>query len=143
MATDLRLKEGLPEITEALVATYTECKHINHLGHKPLPSREAIVEILADFLDLLYPGFVRRQNLHMGNVEYHVGDLIDGLHDKLTQQIARTLRHEAAQNGRESVLTLLRSSSPAVAHDFEAHAQQKTVEFLRRLPPLRKVLEED
>ena len=25
MATDIRLKEALPEITEALVATYTEC----------------------------------------------------------------------------------------------------------------------
>ncbi len=30
----------------------------------------------------------------MGNVEYHVGDLIDRLHDKLTQQIGRALRHE-------------------------------------------------
>src|SRR5882672_5190828 len=90
MATDIRLKEGLPEITDALVATYTECRHINHLGHKPLPSREAVCDILADLMDIMYPGFVRRQNLHIGNVEYHVGDLIDGLHDKLTQQIART-----------------------------------------------------
>ena len=48
MATDFRLKEALPEITDALVATYTECRRINHLGHKPLPSREAIAEILAD-----------------------------------------------------------------------------------------------
>ena len=38
----------LPEITEALVATYTECSRTSHLGHKPLPSREAVVEILAD-----------------------------------------------------------------------------------------------
>ena len=45
-------------------------------------------------MDILYPGYWRRQNLHIGNVEYHVGDLIDGLHDKLTQQIARALRHE-------------------------------------------------
>src|SRR5215468_2538416 len=94
MATDIRLKETLPEITEAIVATYTECSHTNHLGHKPLPSREAIGEIVGDLLDILYPGFARRQNLHMGNVEYHVGDLVDGLHDKLTQQIARVLRHE-------------------------------------------------
>ncbi len=48
MATDIRLKEGLPEITEAIVATYTECRHTNHLGHKPLPSREAIADILSD-----------------------------------------------------------------------------------------------
>jgi serine O-acetyltransferase len=129
MATDIRLKEGLPEITEALMATYTECKHINHLGHKPLPSREAIGDILADILDILYPGYVRRQNLHIGNVEYHIGDLIDGLHDKLTQQIARALRHE--YDG---------ANGPV---DFESLAQQKAIELLRRLPRIRYVLEED
>jgi len=51
MATDIRLKEGLPEITEALVATYAECRYINHLGHKPLPSRESIVDVVADFME--------------------------------------------------------------------------------------------
>jgi serine O-acetyltransferase len=129
MATDVRLKEALPEITEAIVATYTECSHINHLGHRPLPSREAITEILADLLDILYPGFVRRQNLHMGNVEYHVGDLIDGLHDKLTQQIARTLRHDCDQD--------------TTGIDFEALAQPKAIELLKRLPDMRTVLEAD
>jgi serine O-acetyltransferase len=129
VATDIRLKEALPEITEALVATYTECSYLNHLGHRPLPSREAIVDILADLMDILYPGYTRRQNLHMGNVEYHVGDLIDGLHDKLTQQITRALRHDYAQESPHE--------------DFEALAQQKTVEFLHRLPDLRTLLEED
>ncbi|MCI0643118.1 MAG: serine acetyltransferase [Gemmataceae bacterium] len=129
MATDIRLKESLPEITEAIVATYTECRHINHLGHKPLPSREAISDILADFLDILYPGFVRRQNLHMGNVEYHVGDLVDGLHDKLTQQIARALRHEC-ENDKD-------------LPDCERVAQDKTIELLQRVPDIRNLLEDD
>src|ERR1700677_1539964 len=129
MATDIRLKEGLSEITEALVATYTECRHINHLGHKPLPNREAIVDILADLMDILYPGYVRRQNLHIGNVEYHIGDLVDGLHDKLTVQIYRALRHEC--------------DDPNVVPDLEALAQQKAVDLMRRLPQLRSVLEQD
>jgi serine O-acetyltransferase len=128
MATDIRLKEALPEITEAVVATYTECRHINHLGHCALPNRDAIVEMIDDLLDILYPGFVRRQNLHIGNVEYHVGDLIDGLHDKLTQQITRALRHD------------YRDNEPC---DFESLAQQKAVEMLRRLPELRYTLEQD
>src|SRR5437763_8900294 len=106
MATDIRLKEGLPEITEAIVATYTECSRTSHLGHKPLPSREAIVGILEDLLDILYPGYWRRQNLHIGNVEYHVGDLIDGLHDKLTVQIARALRHEQDCTSAETSVPL-------------------------------------
>ncbi|HZZ82537.1 MAG TPA: serine acetyltransferase [Gemmataceae bacterium] len=129
MATDLRLKEGLHEITEAIVATYTECNHINHLGHRPLPSRDAVIDILADLTEILFPGFGRRQNLHMGNVEYHVGDLIDGLHDKLTQQIARSMRHDC--------------DPTAPVLDFEALAQQKTIELLTKLPDLRYTLQQD
>jgi serine O-acetyltransferase len=139
MATDIRLKEALPEITEALVGTYTECSRINHLGHKPLPSREAIVDSLTDMLDVLYPGYGRRQNLYIGNVEYHVGAMIDGLHDKLTQQISRALRHEDDVAGRCNVSE--GKESPTV--DFEVMAQQKTVELLQRLAYLRNKLELD
>src|SRR5437763_11286284 len=129
MATDIRLKETLPEITESIVATYAEQPRTIHLGHKALPSRESISDILCDLLDILYPGYWRRQNLHMGNVEYHVGDVIDGLHDKMTQQIARVLRHDCEQS--EEGL------------DFERLAQQKTVDFLKQLPELRYTLERD
>jgi serine O-acetyltransferase len=129
MATDIRLKESLPEITEALVATYTECGIASHLGHKPLPSKEAVVEIVADILDILFPGYGRRQNLHIGNVEYHVGELVDRLHDRLTQQIARVLRHDFCIDTPEL--------------DFEGLAQLKAVELLRRLPELRVTLQQD
>jgi serine O-acetyltransferase len=129
MATDLRLKESLRDITDEIVATYLQCKHINHLGHCALPNRESVSEILADLTEILFPGFARRQNLHMGNVEYHVGDLIDGLHDKLTQQIMRAMRHDCDAN-----------TAPI---DFEALAQQKTIQLLSKLPELRFVLEED
>lgn len=133
MATDIRLKEALPDITEAVVATYTECSRTSHLGHKALPSREAVIDILEDFLDILYPGIWRRQNLHIGNVEYHVGDLIDGLHDKLMVQVMRALRHEHD--------CLPPDQRPLL--DLEALAQQKAIELLRRIPDIRAVLEQD
>ena len=41
-------------------------------------------------------GFGRRQHLHIGNVEYFVGSLVDALHDKLTEQIARALAESVA-----------------------------------------------
>lgn len=133
MATDIRLKEALPEIVEAVVATYAECSRTSHLGHKPLPSREAVVDVLNDFLDILYPGIWRRQNLHIGNVEYHVGNLIDGLHDKLMQLVFRAVRHEydcLPAEGRPML-------------DLEALAQQKAIDLLRRLPDIRALLEQD
>ncbi|HEX8201868.1 MAG TPA: serine O-acetyltransferase EpsC [Isosphaeraceae bacterium] len=129
MATDLRLKESLPELTERIVATYEECGGVNHLGHSPLPSYKEVTDILLDLREILYPGYGRRQNLHMGNVSYHVGDLIDGLHDRLTQQITRALRHDCKARELET--------------DFEAEAQLIAIRLLESLPALRQTLAED
>src|SRR5215510_10669800 len=38
MASDLRLKEQLPELTKRIVETYSEVASISHLGHCPLPN---------------------------------------------------------------------------------------------------------
>jgi serine O-acetyltransferase len=129
MATDLRLKESLPAITERIVETYEECGGMNHLGHSPLPSYRELVEILADFREILYPGYGRRQNLHMGNVGYHVGDLVDGLHDRLTQQVARALRHDCKARDLET--------------DFDAEVQLVAIRLLESIPDLRRMLAED
>jgi serine O-acetyltransferase len=89
--------------------------------------------MLADLLDILFPGYFRRQNLHIANVEYYVGDLIDGLHDKMIVQITRALRHEMENQ-----------ASPEISkHDLEAIAQQRTLDFLKKLPEIRMVLEHD
>jgi serine O-acetyltransferase len=65
----------------------------------------------------------------MGNVGYHVGDLIDSLHDRLTQQITRALRHDCKARDLET--------------DFEAEAQQTAIRFLDGIPELRRTLAED
>ncbi len=129
MATDIRLKESLPALTERIVDTYEECGAIHHLGHSPLPSYAEVVEILKDLREILFPGYGRRQNLHMGNVAYHVGDLIDSLHDRLTQQIARAMRHDCKARDLET--------------DFEAEAQLAAVRLLELLPDLRRLLADD
>jgi serine O-acetyltransferase len=99
MATDVRIKEQLPELTRRIVETYQDVPTIHYLGHCPLPNYETIVSACEDLKEILYPGYRRRENLHLGNVTYHVGDLIDGLHDKLTTQIGRALRHSVAASG--------------------------------------------
>lgn len=135
MASDLRRKEQLPELTDRIVETYTTVGTINHLGHSPLPRLEVIVSVMEDLKDIIYPGYRRREGLHIGNVTYHVGDLIDGLHDKLTTQIARALHHEervseGSASGNEKI-------------DYEEKGQQIAIEFLERLPELRQLLATD
>ena len=132
MATDFRLKDQLPELTKRIVATYDQIGTINHLDHCPLPKYDEIIAAVNDLLEILYPGFRQREGLHRGNVEFYVGDLIDRLHDRLTVQMGRALRHEAGA-----------TSDCETVEDFEALGQAKTLLFLDRLPELRRTLATD
>jgi serine O-acetyltransferase len=136
MASDFRRKEQLPKLTEQIVQSYTNIGTINHLGHCPLPSYDVIVSAMEDLKEILYPGYRRREGLHVGNITYHVGHLVDVLHDKLTTQIARALRHEdrvqkkAGPCGDDDI-------------DYEAMGQAMTIDFLNRIPKLRSTLAMD
>ncbi|MCE9544094.1 MAG: serine acetyltransferase [Planctomycetia bacterium] len=132
MASDLRRKEQLPALTAQIVETYSTVPAISHLGHCPLPNYDIIIGCCEDLKEIIYPGYRRREGLHLGNVTYHVGDLIDSLHDKLTQQIARALRHEAG-------VTLDCQEKT----DHEAKAQAMAITFLERLPDIRRALAMD
>jgi serine O-acetyltransferase len=130
MATDVRLKEQLPELTDRIVSTYAETGSIHHLGHCPVPNYDAIIAITDDLREVLYPGYRRRDRLHLGNITYYVGDLLDSLHDRLSDQIARALRHDAREDGDQLPNRF----------DFEAEGQARTIAFLEQLPTLRKIL---
>ena len=131
MSTDSRVKETeLHAVIAQLVESYSACGRLHHLAHEPLPSREAVAEIVADLTELLYPGFGRRQDLNAGNIGYHVGGLVDGLHRKLALQIGRALRHE-------------NPCEEAADPETDADADAKAVELLRRLPEIRRTLEAD
>ena len=132
MASDFRLKDQLPELTDRLVKTYDELGSINHLDHCPLPSYKEIIAAVGDMTEILFPGYRRREGLHRGNIEFYVGDLIDQLHDRFTTQIGRALRHEAGA-----------TSDCTDEHDYEALGQAKTLQFLDQLPELRQVLATD
>ena len=135
MASDFRLKEQLPAVTDEIVRSYTNIGKINHLGHCPLPQYEVIIDALEDLKEIIYPGYRRRERLHIGNITYHVGDLIDGLHDCLTEQIARALRHEDRVAGE--------GGECGGEEDYEAKGQLIAIDFLSRIPKLREMLAMD
>lgn len=136
MAIDLRHKDVLPQLTASIVESYRNGGKTSHLGHCPLPSFGAVIDIVEDLKEVIFPGYRRRQNLHLANVIYHVGDLIDKLHDALSQQIARALRHE--HDLRNNV-----SCGAGSAISFEEAGQARAIEFLQRLPRLRELLASD
>jgi serine O-acetyltransferase len=136
MATDVSRKSELPELTTQIVETYKSIGKINHLGHCPLPNLATVIDVVEDLKEVIFPGYRRRQNLHMGNVAYHVGDLVDSLHDALTEQFARALRHE--HDVRNNV-----SCGAGSDVDFEALGEMKAMQFLATIPRVREFLASD
>lgn len=67
---------------------------------------------------------------------YFVGDLVDGLHDKLTQQIARALRYDYD-------MTEHADCDRQTLEDFEAAGQEHAITFLESLPEVRSLLATD
>jgi serine O-acetyltransferase len=137
MATDFRLKDQLPSLTAQIVRTYDEVGKINHLGHCPLPNYDEIITATGDLIEIIYPGYRKREGLHRGNVGFYVGELVDRLHDRLTTQIGRALRHEAGASDPANV------NDCESVQDFEALGQAKTLLFLERIPELRARLATD
>ena len=121
--------DPLPLLTAKLVETYAVGGTASYLGQHPLPSRDAIRGLLDDLFELMYPGYGKRQNLHLGNITYHVGDLLDSLTERIARQMARALRHDP--------------QCPAASEDVDHIARQKAQQFLDRLPAIRTALKHD
>jgi serine O-acetyltransferase len=142
MATDFRLKDQLPKLTERIVRTYDDVGTINHLGHCPLPNYEEIIAATNELKEILYPGYRKREGLHRGNVGFYVGELVDRLHDRLTTQIGRALRHEATVIDPKGLNPKDLDACDS-DQDYEALGQAKTLLFLERIPELRARLATD
>lgn len=134
------LKEAnLPDVTRKLVETCSEFHSIQNLGPCPMPTYEVVVEILNDLSEALYPGFGTRNNLHLGNITYFIGEILDRVFDKLAVQITLSLCHEGNCSSGDCVGGCdLSQRSEAVRE-----GQDKAMAFLARLPEIRKILETD
>lgn len=137
MSIQKKFKSELPAITEALVGSYALHPNSCHLGYRPLPSREVLTELTWGLLELLFPGFHKRQQLNQENVVFFVGDLLDKLHDDLARQIARALLHERDKGLAGGC------AGPDGEGDCLREGLEKSLAFLSRLPHLRQILEED
>jgi serine O-acetyltransferase len=95
-----------------------------------------VIAALEDFREILFPGYRRREGLHLDNVGYYIGDLIDGLYDTLSRQVFRALQHEDRVQAREP-------DSPEADVDQEARAEEIILQLLRAIPGLRRILATD
>jgi serine O-acetyltransferase len=122
--------EQIDSLVTTVVSSYTAESHIIPVDSAALPNRDTIIEILHLFRELLFPGYFGKQNIINTAIEYHIGDLLINLHDKLHEQICSVLKHQGMENDVQ--LT-----------SIEDQADEIINQFFEKIPQLRNVLATD
>jgi serine O-acetyltransferase len=81
----------LDRLTAAVLRSYRSDRRTQRIGSAFLPSREAIVQIIAELRQLVFPGFTGGSAITGENARYHVGELLVRLDRHLTEQIHHCL----------------------------------------------------
>ncbi len=128
-------KQRLEQLVRDVVATYADIDTINHLGNEPLPDTAQVIAIAEDLKEVLFPGYHRNRALRADNVGLHIGGLLDSIHVRLTEQIARAFRAQATPPLR------VVSEQDEVAVSVRASIAAEV--FLKTLPNMRRLLASD
>jgi serine O-acetyltransferase len=98
-------------------------------GRHTLPSREALVRIVADLRAILFPAHFGPSDLSLEGVRYFVGHKLDATLTSLYEQVRRSIRYEA--------------EDAACTDAIDAQAAALTRAFAARLPAVRALLDSD
>jgi serine O-acetyltransferase len=131
MYEHLKKRDQVRQITREVLQTFgTLQPKLEHLAPTPLPDKSSVIQILDDLLAVIYPGYFGRKYVESSNIEYHIGDLIDSIYARLTQEIYRSVRPDC-------------SASAEYCDHCQDKAEEQALMLLRKLPDLRARLSLD
>ncbi len=128
--TEHHFREEIPGIVESLVRSCSNGECFDHVGPEPIPSREALTDIIHRLSRLLYPGYFIKNRLEQFNLAYYFGQEATAIFELLSEQIVLALRHDC-----------IRHSLPCMHCD--KLGQEATIKLMRELPNLRRMLASD
>jgi len=123
-------RDEIPDIVSALVDSCSREGCFDHVGPEPIPSRQAVVDIVHRICRILYPGYFIRQRVDRINVGYYFGQEVTALYEDLSEQITLAVRHDCIRNNL------------SCSH-CEDRGYRGAVDFLKELPALRRLLATD
>jgi serine O-acetyltransferase len=128
--TSENFRGELPRIVDAIVESCRDEETIDHIDAAPIPELDSVIELLMDLRDLLYPGYFGTQEIDGTSLSYHIGNEVNIIFEKLSRQIARSIRHECLRSEIICSHCLNRSQAEAIC-------------LLEKIPRLREVLAGD
>lgn len=123
-------REDIPEIIESLAGTCNRDDCFDHVGPEPIPSRDAIIDIVHQLQRILFPGYFISIRLDLVNLKYYLGQEIISLFEYLSRQIELCISHDC-----------IRHDLPCT--HCEERGREEALKLIRELPNLRVLLAKD
>lgn len=101
-----------------------------HVDFEPLPSKQAIIQIIGNLREILFPGYFSEEKIDPVNLKYTMGRSISLTYDMLADQICKSIRHDC-----------FRYEQPC-SH-CEEKANETAFALMESLPAIRDVLAAD
>jgi serine O-acetyltransferase len=131
MHEHLKKRDQVRAVTRDLIQTFGALQpKLEHFATTPLPDKASVIRIIDDLLEVIYPGYFGRKYVESSNIEYYVGDLLDSIFARLTEEIYRSVR-PACDHAEDTCDHCLNS------------AEEQSLSFLRKLVDLRRRLSDD
>jgi serine O-acetyltransferase len=128
--TAAHMKARLPEIADRIIDHCYESACYTHIDYEPIPAEGYVADIIDKFRHILFPGYFSREKLDPTNLKYSMGQAVSMLFDRLSEQIAHSIRHDC-----------FRYDLPC--SECEQQGQVIALNTLEAIPELRRVLASD
>jgi len=127
----LNNESAVAAIAQELLQTFGKLQpRLEHLAPTPLPDKALLIQLLDDFLEVIYPGYFGRKFVELPHIEEHIKNLTRSIYERLTVEIYRSVRPDCGEG------------SVVCAH-CQNLAEEQSLTLLRKLPDLRARLSVD
>ncbi len=124
------IRARIPSLVNNVVSQYDQGGRFHHIGPEPIPSRQAIIDIVYKTVPVLFPGFFSGKRLDDVNARYYLGQEITELFDMLSTQVQHAIRHDC-----------IRFNRPCIR--CEERSQEIALKFIEEIPELQEKLSKD
>jgi serine O-acetyltransferase len=109
-------------LVEQLLESYARCGGIKHLNGANLPSKNAVAALTQDLLHIIFPGFIAEHQTSMSDLPHETALQLSSLQKRLKREIAKSLEMHPVPG---------------------ANAESAALDFLRKLPDVRCLIQTD
>ncbi|MCL5735780.1 MAG: serine acetyltransferase [Actinobacteria bacterium] len=123
-------RERLEAATENIIQDCSKPECHTHIGFEPIPSRQAVIDIIDGVRELMFPGFFSQERVDPVSFRYVIGQATTSLFDLLSDQISRSIRHDCFRFKRECT-------------NCEERGYDAALKVLDSIPEIRRVVATD